>query len=180
MARPSNIDVLPPEIKAWLDKALMDGNFTGYETLTKYLQQQGYHISKSGLHRYGAKLGRKLAAIRASTEAARILEDNVKDRENNLSGGVISLVQSELFETILNLQEAADQDNPAERIELLKNAAKGIAEVSRASLANKKWQQSLEMAKTKAAQDIKALGGKQGITDAILTEFENIVMGIRT
>ena len=178
MGRVSNIGALPPEVKAWLDNALLAGNFGGYESLADALRERGYSISKSGIHRYGQKLERRLSAIKASTEAARMLGENVDDKENHLSGSIISLVQVELFETLLSLQEAGEEEDPGARLELLSKAAKSISEVSRASIANKKWQSEVKAKLEAVAARVDAIARKGGMTAETAETIRRELLGI--
>lgn len=135
------VEGLPPDVRTWLDRALMAGNFSGYELLEAELRSRGYQIGKSAIHRYGQKFERRLAAIKASTEAARMLTEGAADDQDARSEAVIALVQTELFETIVNLQEAADEEiDAADRVKLLSSAAKNIATLTRASVNLKRYQ----------------------------------------
>lgn len=128
------IEGLPDEVRHWLERALTESNFSGYEALESMLAERGFSISKSAIHRYGQKIERRFAAIKASTEAARILTEGAADDQDARSEAVIALVQTEMFESIVNLQEAEDEDlDPADRIALLSKAAKNIATLARAS-----------------------------------------------
>lgn len=131
---------LPDDVRTWLDGELIRRGFGGYEELESLLEQRGYEIGKSALHRYGQKLERKLAAIRASTEAARSIAEAAPDDADLRSAAVMSLVQTEIFEVLVNLQEATEEDiDPVTRVKLLNQAAKNIATLSRASVNQKKW-----------------------------------------
>lgn len=178
MARPSNIDALPNEIRQALDKLLLDNNFCAYDSIAEYFKQRGYQLSKSAVHRYGQKLERRLQAIKASTEAAKLLAENVDDTENHLSGSVISLVQTELFETLLNLQEAEEVSEPSERMELLSKAAKSIAELSRASIANKKWQVEVRSKAEAAATKVEGIARKVGLSAEAAAVIRREILGI--
>jgi len=138
MARPTAVDNLPQAVRVWLDKALVAENFSGYQLLEDELKSRGYSIGKSSIHRYGQKIERRMAAITASTEAAKMITEGARDDQDARSEAVIALVQTELFETIVNLQEAGDIDDPAERIALLSSAAKNIATLTRASVTQKR------------------------------------------
>jgi hypothetical protein len=132
---------MPPAVRAWIDRALVDRGFSGYRELAALIRERtGIDISPTAVHRYGQKLARKLAAIRASTEAARQIAEAAPDDADLRSAAVISIVQSELFEALLALQEASEADNQADRVKLLSQAARAIAEVSRASVGQKRWQ----------------------------------------
>ncbi len=135
------ISKLPHEVRAAIDRLLIASGFAGYEDLEKIvLDAHGVTIGKSTLNRYGQRLQRRLDTIRASTEAARAIAEAAPDEADHRSAAVISLVQSSLFEAMLALDEAEDAD-PTERVKLLANAGRAIAETSRASQGQKKWAQ---------------------------------------
>lgn len=134
----SSVDKLPPGVRTWLDTALIAGNFSGYQALESELKSRGYGISKSAIHRYGQKIERRMAAIKASTEAAKLITEGARDDQDARSEAVIALVQTELFETIVNLQEAGEEEDPGERLSLLSSAAKNIATLTRASITQKR------------------------------------------
>jgi len=138
----NKISQLSPELRAAIDRLLVERGFAGYEALENIiLETHGVHIGKSILNRYGQKLERRLSAIRASTEAARAIAEAAPDEADHRSAAVISMVQSSLFEAMVVLEEADEQADPAERVKLLANAARAIAEASRASQGQKKWAQ---------------------------------------
>lgn len=141
MAKRSKIDGLPEGVRRWLERALTEKGFAGYEELEVLMRDKGYAISKSAIHRYGQKIERRFAAIKASTEAARLLTEGAADDQDTRSEAVIALVQTEMFEAILNMQEASEDEIPAaDRIGMLSAAAKNIATLARASVTLKKFQ----------------------------------------
>ncbi len=140
MGRRGKVEGLPEEVRRWLERALMDSGFSGYDALKEMLAERGYVMSKSAIHRYGSKIERRFATIKASTEAARLLTEGAADDQDARSEAVIALVQTEMFESIINLQEASEDDiDPTERIALLSKAAKNIATLARASVNQKKF-----------------------------------------
>ncbi len=137
----SSVSQLPDEVREELNRRLVALNFSGYEALAGWLREQGYQISKSAIHRYGKKFEKRLSAIRASTEAAKMIVEGAEDEQDARSGAVVALVQTELFETILNLQEASEEEvDPSQRVKLLSSAAKNIATLTRASVNLKRYQ----------------------------------------
>lgn len=125
MGRQSSITALPNDVRDWLNQALAENNFTGYKALESLLRDRGYAISKSAIHRYGQKIERRMAAIKASTEAARLITEGAADDQDVRSEAVIALVQTEMFESILAIQEAEDDElAPEDRIGLMSKAAK--------------------------------------------------------
>jgi hypothetical protein len=187
MARRSSIDGLPEDARRWLERALAENNFSGYVALEDMLRERGYSISKSAIHRYGQKIERRFAAIKASTEAARFLTEGAADDQDARSEAVIALVQTELFESIINLQEAADEDtDPAERLSLMSTAAKNIATLARASVNQKKFrldeQARIEReARTKllAEQEekLQEMRGSDGMSEQMENRIRRILLG---
>ncbi|EED0799475.1 DUF3486 family protein [Escherichia coli] len=144
MARRSTIDKLPEDVRRWLERALTDSGFSGYAELEELMRDKGYLISRSAIHRYGQKIERRFTAIRAATEAARMLTEGAADDQDARSEAVIALIQTELFESIVQLQEAeVGEIDPQERVALLSKVAKNVATLSRASVNLKKFQQEL-------------------------------------
>ncbi|MDA8257953.1 MAG: DUF3486 family protein [Betaproteobacteria bacterium] len=181
MPRREAIGTLPDEVRAWLDRSLIKGNFSAYEALETELKTRGFQISKSAIHRYGQKFERRLAAIKASTEAARMLTEGAADDQDARSEAVIALVQTELFETIVNLQEAADEEiDPAERVKLLSSAAKNIATLTRASVNLKEFQAKVrEKDAAKLAQlEGEAKSGKSTLDLATIKRIREELYGI--
>lgn len=164
------IEGLPDEVRHWLERALTESNFSGYEALESMLAERGFSISKSAIHRYGQKIERRFAAIKASTEAARILTEGAADDQDARSEAVIALVQTEMFESIVNLQEAEDEDlDPADRIALLSKAAKNIATLARASVNQKKFrlevqEETRRQLLSEQSKQLEVLQKKGGVT----------------
>ncbi|ABE50965.1 DUF3486 family protein [Methylobacillus flagellatus] len=138
MAKRSEVQGLPAEVRKWLDQTLAENNFSGYMEIAAALKERGYAISKSSVHRYGQKLENRLAAIKASTEAAEAIVNASPDEGDARSEAIMALVQTEMFDAILNLQEAVESE-PEKRMKILASAAKSIALASRASVNQKKW-----------------------------------------
>lgn len=151
MARKSTISRLPAEVKAYIEAMLATGAQT-LDELISDLQQRypaeasaGTLPSRSAVHRYGQKLDRRLAAIKASTEAARLIQQHAGDDKDARSEALTAMVQTELFEAILALQEADDPEADAgERVALLSSAAKNIATLTRSSINLKEFQAKVE------------------------------------
>ena len=161
MGRKSSIDRLDPEIKAYIQAMLASGGVT-LDELIADLQQRypaaarsGSLPSRSAVGRYGQKLERRLSAIRASTEAARLIQQHAGDDKDARSEALTAMVQTELFEAILALQEADDpgevgeRADPGERVALLSKAAKNIATLTRSSINLKEFQAKVEEATRK-------------------------------
>lgn len=179
MPRKSAIYDLPDEVRAWLDRALTEANFTGYEALEALLREKGFSIGKSTIHRYGQKVERRMAAIKASTEAARIITDGAADDQDVRSEAVIALVQTEMFESILAIQEAGEEEMaPEDRIALMSKAAKNIATLTRASIAQKQFKATVQAKAAEAAEKVAKLAKKGGMSAQTVAEIRRSILGI--
>ena len=173
MARKSSNKKLPADIRTALE-ALIAGNRHTLDEIIAEMQRRYPSAdlpSRSATHRYGQKLERRLMAIRASTEAAKLIQHQAGDDKDARSEALTALVQTELFEAILQLQEANDPDiDQAERVDMLSRAAKNIATLSRSSVNLKIFQAKVEDAARKKLLEeqnkaLEAMGSKGGVSD---------------
>ena len=195
MGRKSSIDRLDPEIKAYIQAMLASGSQT-LDELIADLQARypaaataGSLPSRSAVGRYGQKLERRLSAIRASTEAAKMIQAHAGDDKDARSEALTAMVQTELFEAILALQEAdevgedGERANPGERVALLSKAAKNIATLTRSSINLKEFQAKVEEATRKkllAEQEerFKALGQSGDVDQDTLAKVIKAAYGL--
>lgn len=185
MGRKSTITRLPAEVKSYIEAMLATGAQT-LDELISDLQARfpaeahaGELPSRSALHRYGAKLDRRLAAIRASTEAAKLIQAQAGDDEDARSEALTALVQTELFEAILSLQEADDPEaDPGERVGLLSKAAKDIATLTRASYGLKKFQTEVRQRAETAAANVEKIAKKGGLSAESVDQLRREILGI--
>lgn len=190
MARKSTIARMTDEIRSYIEARLAEGRCTLDELIADLRArwpaeaESGELPSRSAVHRYGQKLERRLEAIKASTEAARLIRSYAGDAEDARSEALIAMIQSELFESIVNLQEAAAEDmDPAERVGLLSTAAKHIATLTRSSVYLKKFQAEIEEAERKrvvaeADAKLQATARAQGMDEAQVEFWRKQVLGI--
>lgn len=179
MAKPSAIDQLSPEDKAWLDSRFRDQGFCGYVEIAEILMERGYNVSKSSVHRYGQKLEQKLAAVQASTQAAILISEAAPDDADQRSAAVMSLIQTELFNALIALQESNDpQTSAADRIELMAKCGKGIASIMQASLGQKKWMLDVRDRVEKAAEAVESIVKNGGLSAEAAAEIRKKILGI--
>lgn len=179
MPAPSKISQLPEDVRAWLDQELIRRGFGGLVVLEGLLAERGFEIGKSSIGLYSQKLKRKLAAIRAATEAARSIAEAAPDDADLRSAATMSLVQTDLFDVLVALQEAEDAD-PGERLKLLARAAAAIADLSRASVNQKKWQTEIRQQERERAANIVAETARaQGMTEEQARYWREKVLGVK-
>lgn len=149
MARRSTIEKLPEDVRRWLERALTESGFSGYNELESLLREQGYVISKSA------------------------------DDQDARSEAVIALIQTELFESIVQLQEAEEGEvDPKERVALLSKVAKNVATLSRASVNLKKFQSEVRARAQQAASNAEKIARKGGLSTDAVQALRREILGI--
>jgi len=172
MAPRSKITRLPKEVKEWLDKALVDGDFSGYELLSEDLKARGFDLSKSAIHRYGQEFESRLAALKMATQQAKAISDSVPDDEGAMNDALIRLVQQKAFDMLLKMEEGAS----------MKEVSLMVARLSNATVKQKQWQaEAREKLSAKLAmleQQAEGGGGKAGFDLATLKRVREEIYGI--
>lgn len=180
MGKRSKVAQLPGEVRQQLDTELVKRGFSGYDALETWLAGLGISIGKSSIHRYGRNLERKLAAIKASTDAARLIAQEAPDDADQRSGAVISMIQTEVFDVLVALQELDDPEvDPLKRAKLLSTLAKNVATLSRASVHQKRHELELRSKLAAAQKTITAAAKKAGASAELIQLVEEQLMGIQ-
>lgn len=169
---------LPEAVRAELDRRLVAGGFQDYRGLSAWLREQGFEIGKSAVHTYGAAFERKIAALKVATDQARAMADTAPDDEGKLSEAVIAMVQASMFDVLVNLQEADAETDPGERLRLLGGAARAAADAGRAAVSQKKHRMEIENKARAAAEEVSQLAKKGGLSEAVIRQIEEQVLGI--
>jgi len=155
MPPPKKVDLLPPELRAALDKRIQAQGFAGYVELSQWLSDQGYEIGKSALNEHGQVLQEQLAAVRASTMAATLLEEAARDEADARSNAIYAQFQTGIFDALLTFQRASHEADPAERLALLTKTGRDFAAIGRANIARQKHAAEV---RTKINATLDALG----------------------
>lgn len=178
----SKLSRLPKSVQKWLDDALVESNFSGYELLSAELKKRGYDIGKNVVNRRGREIQERLAAIRDSTEMAKAIAEAAPDDDDKRSEALLSITQHELFEATVALKSIANEEDAEKRIVLMSKATRGVAELVRASAANKRlsWEsEARRRALQQAAERVDAAARAQGM-DADQARFwrEQVLQGL--
>jgi ferritin len=126
----SSVFTLPPEIKAELDKRLLNSGFQNYTGLAEWLNENDCKISRSSVHRYGKDFQHSLSQIKVITQQAKAICSEIGDDENALSDAVIRLTQQKAFEFLLNL----DLDDENHEKLTIRDIGTMVATLSRSSV----------------------------------------------
>ena len=163
MAPRSSVELLPEEVRHALERRLAESGFANYSELTDWLKSQGFEISRSAVHRFGQKVERRFASIKASTEAARLIADGAADEGDTRSEALMAMLQTELFDAMVAIGEMDDESLSAmDRFGLMAGAAKNIAALASASTRLKQFQASLKDKMDKKFAELEAESSKQG------------------
>ena len=165
MAARSSVELLPEEVRHALERRLAESGFSNYSELTEWLKSQGYEISRSAVHRFGQKVERRFASIKASTEAARLIADGAADEGDTRSEALMAMLQTELFDALVEIGEIDEADlPPVMRFGMMADAAKKISALTSASTRLKQWQSSLKDKMDKKFAELESESSKQGST----------------
>lgn len=179
MSRRAKIAGLPEDVRKKLDAELVKRGFSGYDALETWLHGLGIAISKSSIHRYGTNLQRRLSAIKASTEAARLIAQEAPDDAGEREAAVISMISADVFEVIVQLQELDDPEVDAlKRTEVLSKLAKNWATLTRASVALKRHQAEVGAKVRAAADKFERDAKKGGLSSKTVESIKRDILGI--
>ena len=169
----SAIIQLPDEVKTELDQRLLAGGFAGYVSLAVWLEDQGFSISKSALHRYGSAFEEKTEKLRAATQMSIQLAETVGDDAGAMNDALIRLAQGELFEQLLE----ADKDGKS-LVDALPEITLSVARLTRASVLQKKWQTEFRDKLKAAAREVDKIARKGGLTDEAAGTIREKILGV--
>lgn len=96
---------LPPKLRAELDRRLVEGGFSDYGGLSRWLHEHGWQINRDSVYRYGRRLERRLATLRLATEQARAVVKAAGGADDTVNEGLMRLVQSDLFNVLVEVRE---------------------------------------------------------------------------
>ncbi|MEE1950987.1 DUF3486 family protein [Pseudomonas alcaligenes] len=159
---------LPPEVKAWLDQALVESNFSGYEALSAELAERGFSIGKSALHTYGQGFEDRLAALKMASEQAKAVVAAAPDEEGAVNEALMRLVQEHLFKLLMARDGKID----------LPKVAKAVAELGRAAVVQKKWQAEVRAKAEAAAQNVEKIAKKGGLNADTVAAIRREILGV--
>lgn len=176
---------LPADLREWLHKTFVDRSFGDIEAVTEELnalmKQAGVAISigKSAVGVESQRVKRAQEAIKATTEAARVIAETSADPGDNRSAAAMAIVQSEVFELLLQIRESEEEQDPLVRLGVMNEAALGLSRLSRARVNQAQWADKLD-ARAKAAADQveKLLAKKGGLNAKTIAEIRANILGI--
>jgi phosphohistidine phosphatase SixA len=174
MPKRSAVTQLPDDVKEDLNRKLIKNGFADYQGLADWLTEQGFGISKSSIHRYGQEFESRLSAIQVATEQAKAIASAAGDEEGAMNDALIRLVQERAFDVLINLQS----DNPDEFAKIFPKMGVMVARLSRASVAQKKWQAEARKKAREAARKVSKVLKNRGLSEDAADAIRKDILGI--
>ena len=78
MARRTSLTQLPPDILDELHKRLVEANFGDYDSHVAWLQEHGFQISRSAIHRYAVERSTSILSSNVSIEGLPLPEARLR------------------------------------------------------------------------------------------------------
>ncbi|WP_028294276.1 DUF3486 family protein [Oceanobacter kriegii] len=181
--RPSKIDQLPDQVRAFLDAALRDPANSQDDILAEVNRQltdigvdESDQISRSGLNRYAtkmAKIGKKMQERQATANAwvAKLGEKPTGD----IGKLLIQMTQTMAFDVA---EAALDEEDPAS-LGLIKELALTVQRLEKASMDSLKREKEIRKAfAEEAASAAEKVATAAGLTREAVTTIKNDILGI--
>ena len=179
MARRSTIALLPDDVRHEFERRLAANAFGNYTELTEWLNAQGYEISRAAVHRYGQKVERRFASIKASTEAARLIAEGASDEGDTRSEALMAMLQTELFEALVQIGEMPSEElNALDRFGIMSEGARKISGLITAGTRLKEYQAKVKAKVEAAAENVAKQAKKGGLSDAAAEAIRKQILGI--
>lgn len=177
MGQASKVDLLPEETRQALEQRLIAGAFGGYDNLVDWLEQQGFQISRSSLHRWGSKFEDRVRAIKVATDQARAIVEASPDSEAAVNDALIRLVQERLFFVLTTLE---GEPNPI----TMGKVARAIADLGRATISQKRLAAEARKAAreellAEQADRLDALASEQGLGEDQVRMWKERFLGLK-
>lgn len=128
----SKIDELPPKVKQKLDDMLADTRNT-YQDIIEEIAEDGYQISRSGLHRYAVRIDAAAQRLRAAAEQTRTLIQQVRDNQDLEATEVASAI---LLDGLIHRIATAEEE--FERLSIDK-AGRLLVQLQRSGVYKNRW-----------------------------------------
>lgn len=167
------IFTLPPELRDQLNAKLVQSGFGDYTGLSAWLQEQGWEISKSAVHRYGQALASEyeaaMADVKKATELARAYAADDADDGAALTGAIARMAQESLLRILLALRKAeqAGEHEPQEMAKHMSQVSRALADLGRVTISHAKHASAI---RAQLAQELEQRVQQAGAGGAISPE----------
>lgn len=168
------VTTFPKAVRDWLDQALEEGNFSGYDQLAAELEKRGYKVGKSSLQRYGSQLEQTVALARATVEQAKAVVQGSPDEDDAMTAAIMRLTQQH---TLQMLMAVKFDPEAAQGVDLGK-LTKHVSSLVRASIPLKRYQAEQRAKAQVVAGEIAKEAKKAGVSADTIQKWREKVMGV--
>jgi 2,4-dienoyl-CoA reductase-like NADH-dependent reductase (Old Yellow Enzyme family) len=152
----SKIYDLPQDLREELNERLVNTGFQDYDGLTDWLEERGFKLSRSAVHRYGRGLQEEFEEAMDAT--ARIVQD-------------------QLLRITIAMRKA--EHEPEKAAKHLSSVTRALADIGRVSLGQKKWARELRQEVAREAADAAETSlASQGMTRESIDAIKRDILGI--
>ncbi len=182
MAPRSAVYLLPADVLEALNKRLVDQAFGDYAGLAAWLNEQGYWISKTSVHRYGSvlqeKMEKSIGKARVRMEIAKALGGASNDEKAALMEATEMVAMDQLME----LFEAVAEMSAGDRLSAVPKLVRAIADLNRSAIGSAKWKQEFkaeirQQAREEAAEELTQELKNDGISAELEASIKRILLG---
>lgn len=185
MPRRSGVLALPATLRDELNARLVANGFSGYEALSEWLEEQGYSLSKSALHRHGNALEADFEAamsdVQRTTALARAWAKSDEDEQGDLLDATARMLQDALLRITIAMRRAeaaAEESDPAESAKTLSQVTRALADLGRMSIGQKKWAREVRERAQSIASDVAATARAGGLSDEAAEMIRQKILGV--
>jgi hypothetical protein len=180
----AKIAKLPPELRKWLHETFVQRAFGDIEGITAELnalmKEAGVAITigKSAVGAESLKVRRAQESIAATTRAMQLIADTAPDEADKRGEALNAMVSQGVFEVLLDVQQAGEEDDPAARMHLLNKAALAAGRLTTTSVRQRQWRAEVETKAKAAADAVTKIAHGGGLTPQQVREIRDQILGI--
>lgn len=180
----SKIRQAPPELQRALHAMFVEKAFGSIEEVTEWfngeLQAQGIalRVGKSAVGLESQRVRRAQEAIAATTRAMQLIADTAPDEADKRGEALNAMVSQGVFEVLLDVQQATEEEDPADRMALLNKAALASARLTTTSVRQRQWRAEVESKAKAEADAVERIARSGGLTDQQCSEIRARILGI--
>ncbi|MGA2525936.1 MAG: DUF3486 family protein [Smithellaceae bacterium] len=168
----SKIKTLPPKIREDFDKKLIVDGFRNYAECEKWFAERDYKISRSSAQRYGKGLEKKVESVKAATDMATALTDQVGDDAGKMNDAVQRMYQEKIFNALLEME-----DIDLSKMDFVK-LGRAIKDMTHSSISQQKWMSTFRNKAKTTADEIAKRATKGGLSAEKAKDFRKMILGI--
>ena len=175
---------LPDDLRAWLHEAIVARAFGDIVGLTEDLNalcKEGgvvITIGKSAVGVEAQRYKRAQTAIKATTEAMKLIADTSPDDMDKRGEALNAKISTDMFEALFDAMEAGAVDDPLDRLAMLNKASLSAARLTTTSVRQRKYRADVEASTRAAADKVSKLARQGGMSEATVAEIRASILGI--